>query len=230
MSQLKELEMTDLAPTRQVVSDIKHKDAALQVDKLTVGYKDDAPILTNVSYTFSKRGCYLITGDNASGKSTLMKTIVGLVRPLSGYVYQKENTECCYVPQTPYLFPGTIFDNLVLGIGKFDIDQVNHLVEITNLSKDLQAEGKNLNNVIDNRSISLSTGQIQKVKLIRGIIASPQVLIIDEVLSNIDVESNKNILSYLRGWSKTHTLIIVAHDNERIKASLCPVIIDVNEL
>lgn len=229
INQLESLVAVNQIPVRSQNTRTLSEHSVLSATNLSVGYQADKPILQDISLSFANHGSYLVIGHNASGKSTLMKTVAGLVRPLDGEVILGNGFECSYIPQKPYLFPGTILNNLVYGISQYNTDQINELVELTNLNQDLQADGKSLNYVIDNQSVSLSTGQIQKIKLIRGILSCPQLLIIDEVISNLDSESNTKILNFLKTWAQRHTLVIIAHDNERIRLILDPTVINVDE-
>ncbi|RRG02455.1 MAG: ATP-binding cassette domain-containing protein [Lactobacillus sp.] len=82
---------------------------------------------------------------------------------------------------------------------------------MTQFDKDLRESDLSLKSVVDNSQSKMSTGQTQKIKLIRALLSNPDLLIRDELINNVDAESQLNILQFLSTWVRKHTLILISH-------------------
>lgn len=200
------------------------KSTSLQINNLGAGYKS-SQIFSNFSYSFLIGKCYLITGPNASGKSTLAQTIAKLLPVKTGDIVVSKKMKVGYVPQNNYLFSESIINNLTIGLDSYNVELFNHLLQITGLENDLMRNRQSISTLVGNNNNSLSTGQIQKIKLIRALLDEPDILILDEIIANIDVSAQKRILEFLKKWSLQHTLILISHDSETIKNIINPEII-----
>lgn len=176
-------------------------------------------VLRDINFTVSKGEFLGIIGPNASGKSTLLKLILGLLRPDKGNITvfgdypEKGRLRIGYVPQYPIFsrdFPINVFDMVLLGrLGKTTWHKYTQIdrqivrdslraVEIENISK------QPIN--------SLSSGQLQRALIARGLASKPDILILDESTANIDSRAEKEIFSLLKKDSAHITVIVVSHD------------------
>jgi len=157
---------------------------------------------------------YGIIGANGCGKTTLMKIIAGLIKPDSGQVDYGDMTtrDITMVFRKPYLTSDTVYKNLTypLKIRKIEPDevQVTELLELAGL-----AEMRN------QYAPSLSSGEQQKLSLIRALIFAPKVILIDEAFSNMDIESVIRFEDFILQSQKTSpaTWIIISHQLTNIK-------------
>ena len=183
-----------------------------------IAYRVENKVLLHpISVTFDPGKKYLITGPNGSGKSTLLKIVAGLLEPTEGAIVSNgkqgvklkekkaQRAKVQYIPQTRYLFEGTVEENL-----SFFQDQVEN-----NMSKKMRelAErfglGLALDLKIEKNGANLSGGEQAKINLIRGLIQDADWYLIDEPFNDVDVLSQKRILEYVQ--SLDATVILIAH-------------------
>lgn len=185
----------------------------ITIKHLTISYPNVPLIIQDMNYSFRIGNCYLLEGPNGSGKSTLGLALAGLISAKSGKILVRKGSFINYVPQRTFLFKGTILSNLTKGLRAYDKKYLPKLIEATHLDEDLASSCLTLNSEIDNRQNQMSTGQIQKIKLIRALLVNPEVLILDEIITNIDEASRPSILRLLSEWSKNKILIVISHDH-----------------
>ena len=157
----------------------------------------------------------LIVGDNGSGKSTLLGLISGILIPEQGSI-KVSTLKYAYVGATPLIIKGTLRENLLYGNGeRVNDDSIMDLISsyrLLNNNTDL-----NLDENISNKS--LSSGQMQKVSFIRAMLSKPEILILDESTSNLDIESKNIIKHHLKNSeltiiNSTHNADEVEYDNK----------------
>lgn len=199
----------------------------IELQDVTFSY-GAAPVLERVSLQV-KGGEFLgIVGPNAGGKSTLLKLILGLLKPQSGHIriLGKRPMEASrmlgYVPQYPSFprdFPITVEQAVLLGrIGAHTrYSWLSTLLPGGYNQADRLAAHQALAEVeaddIRNRQLgSLSGGQLQRVLLARALVAEPGVLILDEPTANIDQRLENDIFDLLQRFNARMTILVVSHD------------------
>ena len=166
-----------------------------------------------------------IAGHNGSGKTILLKTIMGILEPERGVIDYEGLTmqDVTLMSQRPYLLHGSVYDNLVYPLKLRGIDpkepemaaEIDRLLERTGLLP-----------LKNQYARSLSSGERQKLSFLRAIIFKPKFIMMDETLSNMDPESEEQILQLIReiqASGEPVTWLIVNHQLEQ-KADLCDVI------
>lgn len=147
----------------------------------------------------------LLTGDSGTGKTTLFKLILGIIKPTHGKVIFEDNdgqeilpdmSKIGYIPQEPNLFPGTIEQNITMYNAKLD-SNVKTVVEEVGLSKDLGHFKNGLKTQLDLDKLNISGGQRQKIVLARAKIHESNIILIDEGTSAIDQKTTLDILKNL---------------------------------
>jgi len=157
--------------------------------------------------------CGLI-GANGCGKSTTVKLLAGLIQQDAGIInYGKlSNKDITLIPQKPYIMRDTVINNLIypLKLRKIqpNTELINHFLELAGLQDLKQAYAP-----------SLSSGEGQKLALIRAMIFSPKVIFIDETFSNMDVKSHANFEKYILERQNNHpiTWVTISHQLSTIK-------------
>lgn len=165
-----------------------------------------------------------IVGHNGSGKTILLKTIMGIMTPDSGSIDYEGLTpqEITFMSQRPYLLHASVYENLVypLKLRGIKPDAPEMAAEIDRL-----LERVGLLPMKDQYARSLSSGERQKLSFLRAVIFKPKFVMMDETLSNMDPESEAQILDIIREIQRTEpiTWLIVNHQLEQ-KKDLCDLI------
>jgi ATP-binding cassette subfamily B protein/ATP-binding cassette subfamily C protein len=177
-------------------------------------------ILSNVSLEIKKGVKLAITGESGSGKSTLVDIIIGIHKPVSGTVYvdsaalTDENIKSWrkkigYIPQSIYLFDGTVAENVSFG-SEHDEEKIKKALQMANIWDFLHTK-EGVNTIVGEGGIQLSGGQLQRIGIARALYDDPEVLVLDEATSALDTETEKKIMEEIYNVSKTKTLIVIAH-------------------
>jgi ABC-type Mn2+/Zn2+ transport system ATPase subunit len=181
---------------------------------LSVGYNSTA-VVEGLTFAVHQGDILGIVGPNGSGKTALLRTILGLLRPLHGQVVRQPGLVVSYVPQRDRIdtiVPVTALDVVLMGraaragplqrLQRTDVD-----AGIRALAR-LGAEPLN-----QQLFRNLSGGQQQRVLLARALAADPDVLVLDEPTAGMDVASEAGILEFLRDLNRTHgvTILMVTH-------------------
>ena len=172
-------------------------------------------VLTNVTLSIYERDFIGIIGPNGGGKTTLLKIILGLMKPQKGHIeYSVERSEIGYLPQGNQVdesFPITVIEVVASGLAKGSAmakrittperQRVGSVLEKVGLDK-LQA-----------RSIGeLSGGELQRTMLARAIVSSPRILILDEPDTHVDNRFEMELYVLLKDLNEHMTILLVSHD------------------
>lgn len=190
--------------------------STLRVDGLTYRHADSGRGIECVSVELQRGSFVAIAGRIGSGKSTLLNSILGLTPRNSGSIYWN-GTEVldpasffvpprtAYTPQVPRLFSGTLRDNILLGLDEPD-EMLNWAIYAAVLDEDVKSLPNGLATVIGTRGVKLSGGQQQRVAVARMLIRRPDLLILDDVSSALDVETEKLLWDRIYGFGSAETL------------------------
>lgn len=192
----------------------------LEITNLSVGYKNNPMVLKDVNLSVFENDFLGIIGPNGGGKTTLVKTILGLVKPSKGEIRffsgnkKKEKLNIGYLPQINQIdkkFPISVFDVILSGIklkksilssySKVDQDRAKNI-----------ARQMGLEDLLDRPIGNLSGGQLQRCLLGRAIVDNPALLILDEPNSYVDKKFENSFYKLLEEINKTTAIIMVSHD------------------
>jgi len=193
----------------------------IRFDRLGFAYDQQQPVLANLSLTISKGQSLGIMGPSGCGKSTFVDHFS--LEPQQGTIFVDDiklsggnltawRQNIGYVPQTPYIFDGTLAENIAFGlepsaIDRHWVDQVCTLASIDFL--DQLTHG--IDTQIGERGVRLSGGQRQRVAIARALYRKPQLLIFDEATSALDEIKDAEIRQLLLQLKGNQTLIVVSH-------------------
>ena len=199
---------------------------ALAIRTLSFAYPDDPerPVLEDVSVELPPGTVVGLFGRTGSGKTTLLRLLARLYNPPRGtidvdgrdllaldLVTWRRRTSM--VPQRPFLFSDSIAANIALG-EEPDLERVRRAADLAALGPDLEALPDGLDTVVGERGIMLSGGQRQRVALARGLYRGGDLLILDDVLSAVDHETEARLVETLAGLAnepQAPTVFIASH-------------------
>lgn len=201
---------------------------AIEIVNISAGYKSGHPVITNINISIRDKEFLGIIGPNGGGKTTLLKIMIGLLKPIIGKVliFGKPNKEQSqfigYVPQYSSFdktYPITVLDVVSMGIiskKKFSkkIDDYEHS-KIEDALKQV-----NLLHKANEQIGHLSGGEQQRILIARALATDPKILILDEPTASIDSQTGKNIYELLTELNKEKTIILVSHDIGAISSSV----------
>lgn len=185
-----------------------NKNIAFQLTDTSFKYSNSSKfIFKNLNLQIFKNHHTVIIGPNGSGKSTFLGLISGIYSPNSGKIEVSSNN-FGYVGPVPLIFTGSLRDNLLYGVEKkVEDEELMMMVNKFNLfSKNLSIQI--LEKGVDNQS--LSSGQMQKIAFIRALLKMPEVLLLDESTSNLDINSKNLIFDILQ--NQNLTIVNSTHD------------------
>lgn len=197
----------------------------ISFQNVTFSYIADKEILSNVSFDLERGKIYAFVGPTGGGKTTTASLIARLYDPTDGKVllYGKDirsynssdrTAKIGFILQEPFLFTGSIRDNILYGNSCFinltDEELLNELKEV-NLDGLLERFEGGLNAEIKASGEGLSLGQKQIIAFMRAVIRRPDLLILDEATANIDTVTEQLLEDILRKLPKSATRIVIAH-------------------
>ncbi len=179
----------------------------LTVDHLTYQYPDSDQGIFNISFTLTQGSLTVITGRVGSGKTTLLRVLLGLLPARSGSITWNHQRviypdrffvppRSAYTPQTPQLFSHTLRENLLLGL-EIDESTLRRAIQLGVIEADITAMPDGLDTVIGTKGVRLSGGQQQRSAAVRMFVRQPELLVLDDLSSALDVETEQRLWSRL---------------------------------
>ena len=197
-------------------------EGAISFDHLTFGYDPDRPVIEDVSLEVAPGETVAFVGPTGAGKSTLAKLVTRFYDPTAGRVLidgydlrrvtmHSLRSQLGVVPQEPFLFAGTIGDNIAFARPTASDAEIHQAVDRVGLSEVIGRMPEGLDTVVHERGQTLSSGERQLIALARAFLAHPRVLVLDEATSNLDLQSETLIESALDALLENRTAILIAH-------------------
>ena len=183
-------------------------ETLVHVDQVSLSYHGKS-VLDQVSFELKAGEFITLIGPNGAGKSSLIKILLGLIKPDSGSVTKLDNIRLGYTPQK--FIPNEFIPISVLGFlklnQKIDDDFLYSTAQLTSIESILNSELKNL-----------SGGEMQRVLLARALLAKPNVLILDEPAQNLDVNGQMHLYKLIQDIHQTQgcAVLMVSHDLHRV--------------
>ena len=185
--------------------------------------------LSNVDLTINLGQTVGIIGPSGSGKTTLINIILGLVHPDKGSVMIDDLSifdnlktwrgQIGYVPQDTYLLDAPIKNNIAFGIDEdlIDYDKMNKAISLSQNKEFISNLPDGINTVVGDRGVRISGGQKQRIGIARAMYNNPNILIMDEATSNLDIENENKIIHEINLNNKNRTVIIISHRKNTVK-------------
>lgn len=215
-------ELNDISLEKQGEQQIIDSCPGIYMEGVTFTYPDgDRQIIKDFTFDFKPGSRTAIVGETGAGKSTLIRLMLSLLYPQQGKIYlynQKQKIEASpltrcnlvYVPQGNTLLSGTIRDNLLLGNPNATDEQLKGVLT-TAVSEFVYELPEGLDTVCGEHGAGLSEGQAQRICIARGLLRPGNVLLLDELSSSLDQDTERLLMERLVSQNKDKTLIFITH-------------------
>lgn len=197
------------------------KNAEIVCENLSFSYEADREILKGIDLRIPRETFVAIAGESGCGKSTVASILMGRNRGYKGAIQIGDielsdisesslMQNITYISHNSYLFQGTIRENLLMGNPDATEDEMWAVLEQTNLAAFLRNE-EGLDTKLAEKASNLSGGQCQRLALARALLHDSPVYIFDEATSNIDVESENDIMEQILLLAKKKSVLLISH-------------------
>jgi ATP-binding cassette subfamily B protein len=197
-------------------------EGAIVFDHLSFGYVPDRLVIEDVDLQVAPGETVAFVGPTGAGKSTLAKLVTRFYDPTVGRVLidgydlrdvtmHSLRSQLGVVPQEPFLFAGTIGDNIAFARPDASEEEIRESIDKVGLTDVVDRMPNGLDTVVHERGQTLSSGERQLLALARAFLAHPRVLVLDEATSNLDLQSETKIENALDVLLENRTAILIAH-------------------
>lgn len=227
LDRISDIVLTDTEPQGGVALDIE--EGQIAVDNLSFSYgAGTVSILKNVSFVIQPGESVALVGDTGCGKTTLLKLIMGLLRPDEGDIridgvnltqidQSYFRRQIASVMQDDQLFSGSITENISFNDLNVDYEKLQSCAEKAQIHEEISRMPMAYETLVGDMGASLSGGQIQRILIARALYREPAILFIDEGTSNLDVETERRVNAAISEIGITR--VISAHRKETIESA-----------
>jgi len=197
-------------------------EGEVTLDDVSFAYDPAKPVLRDVDLHIAAGETIALVGPTGAGKSTIAKLVTRFYDPTDGVVaidghdlrdvtIDSLRRQLGVVPQEPFLFMGTMRDNIAFARPDATDDEIMEAVHRVGLTELVERLPEGVDTLVHERGVSLSSGERQLLALARAFLAAPRVLVLDEATSNLDLKSETKVEAGLDAVLEGRTAIIVAH-------------------
>lgn len=193
----------------------------LKAEAVSIGYKEDS-VVQSASFDIKPGQMVMLVGKSGIGKTTLLRAIMGFLKPFSGevYCYSEDGTKMkcgirsrkliSYVPQGNTLMFGTIADNLRMGKSDAAAEEMREVLRIADALDFVDSLPDGIDTQIGEKATGISEGQAQRISIARALLKKSAILILDEATSALDEKTEMKILDAI-ARSEHQTVLFVSH-------------------
>ena len=204
-------------------------DGDIEIKDLSFSYDNEKAVLNDISATFKKHELISIVGESGCGKSTLASLLCGTTKGYSGSitiggVEIKDIDEktlmnnITAVNFNSYIFAGTVRENMLIADKSASDEKMIEALKMVNLWSFL-SEQDGLDTKLNQQGSNFSGGQRQRLAIARALLHNTPIYVFDEVTSNIDAESENDIMAVIHNMAKIKTVILISHRLENVVGS-----------
>ena len=213
----------------------------LELRDVSFSFSNNHQLLSHINITLEKGKITGIKGRSGIGKTTLLNIIMGLLEPQSGEIIIDKNPVkhlqsypfkfVGYVPQQPFLFQGSLIENIVMDEDKKQINfsLINELIDALSLREFVSRLPSGLDTLLSHDSLQVSGGQKQRIALIRALYANPKLLILDEVTNQLDENLEENVLQFIKNYTLKNNIAVVLVSHSPLMNSVCDAVFEINQ-
>jgi len=200
--------------------DSKNDTPYVQFKDVTFGYEADHTVIADKTFVVNRGEQVTLSGRTGAGKSTIFKLLLGLYNPQKGSILINDMNSAAipdnrkrkifgYVEQSFHIVPGTVKDQITLYDKSISDEAVIKAAKLTGLHDTIM----NFENGYDTQCTQelFSQGQWQLLSIARATAANPELLLLDEITANLDANTERDVLTALKGVSENRTVISISH-------------------
>lgn len=202
-----------------------HRLEKIEIQGLTYLYEDTQRGIENVSFTIERGSFTVVTGRIGSGKTTLLRALLGLLPKQAGEICWNGESiadpanffvppRSAYTSQVPLLFSESLKDNILMGVPEEKAD-IPAAIRLAVMEKDIDDFEHGLDTVIGSKGVKISGGQRQRTAAARMFVRQPELLVVDDLSSALDVETERALWERLNGSAvqeaNIQTVLAVSH-------------------
>lgn len=214
-----------------IPSETTSSKAIIDFQQVSFGYTDTSHVLKDISFTLESGKTYAFVGPTGGGKTTTASLMARLYDPTSGvilfhgkdirsYTPQERSEKIGFILQEPFLFTGTVLDNIFYGNTEHESLSNKKRIELLKqfgLFDLLSSFSQGLEASVDAKGESISLGQRQLIAFVRAVLRKPDLLILDEATANIDTVTEQLLEEALQKLPTHTTKVVIAHRLNTIK-------------
>ena len=200
----------------------------IEIKNLNFRYGTRKLVLENINLKIKKGQKIAFVGESGSGKTTLSKLLLHFYVPETGEILIDENNiediqlEClrekiAYIPQETFLFSGSIYENLSLGLDDVSMEDIIGACKMAQAHEFINELPLRYETRLEENGTNLSGGQRQRLAIARAMLKQPDILILDEATSNLDAITERALDNTIHEFAKDMTTIFIAHRLSTIK-------------
>lgn len=185
----------------------------ISVNKVSFSYDGENNIFENFEFKFYDKQSYVIQGENGRGKTTLLKLLLGLLKPSEGSIEKDIEYRIGYVPDYNGLYENmTVLDNIKFRLGIYGLKYSEEKQNVENAIRRF-----NVSSFLYQKVKELSLGTQKKIALICALLIKPQLLVLDEPTGGLDRNTKNELIHIINEVSSEMMVISVSHSDEYIK-------------
>ncbi len=214
--------LPDITDVKNAVP-VQHATGRLRFHHVGLSFDTaEPPVLSDIRMDLDPGKTLGIIGPPGSGKTSLLNLVLRFYDATEGHILMDGvdirslclsdlRSQIAYVPQEPFMFAGTIIENLTLGDRTYARDKVEHAAELAAIYTTIQSLPLGFETVVGERGIILSGGQKQRIALARALLSQRPFLLLDDPISQVDTNTGTRIIDTIRSLAGQKTILIVSH-------------------
>ena len=221
LTELERIPLDDTAPHHAPQPAAEEKAPGIRFEKVTFSYtKVSRKIFEGFTYDLPPQSVTAVMGETGTGKTTLVRLMLGLITPTEGKVefYGTDtNSVPAYVPQGNSLFSGTVKSNLLMACPQATDEELKKALWCAAADTFVMKRPLGLNTACGEAGDGFSEGQAQRIAIARCLLMPSSVKIFDEATSSLDPETESIVLERIAQTYRHHTLVFITHRPEVLK-------------
>jgi ATP-binding cassette subfamily C protein CydD len=210
----------EAAGNQTSVADLKQVD--IRFEAVSFRYPDGRQAVQDLELVIHPGETLALVGPSGAGKTTLINLLMGFLQahsgrilvggtPLQALAADAWRRQLAWLPQKPQLFPGTVADNIRLGVPRASLQAVRAAAALAQARDFIEALPQGWDTRVGEAGQGLSGGQVQRIALARAFLKDAPLVILDEPTANLDVDSETRVQAAVRTLAAGRTLIVIAH-------------------